>query len=151
MAAWKPSSGPTTVKRTRGTVDGSQASVETDREFERSLEDYDEDLGQEGEILAGGGPAADEGYGGGSGDVGPSGPGSAVGGGPGGGGPGGAPGERVAGVAAGPANDRKVEGCEDTDVVARQLCEAATTERDPALREKLWQEYSDYKRIVAGK
>src|SRR3546814_6205662 len=34
----------------------------------------------------------------------------------------------------------------DDDVVARQLREAAETESDPALREKLWAEYRAYKR-----
>lgn len=32
----------------------------------------------------------------------------------------------------------------DDDVVARQLREAATTESDPELREKLWDEYRTY-------
>lgn len=35
---------------------------------------------------------------------------------------------------------------EDDDIVARQLREAAMSEEDPELREKLWQEYRDYKR-----
>lgn len=34
----------------------------------------------------------------------------------------------------------------DDDVVARQLREAAMKERDPAIREKLWDEYRKYKR-----
>jgi len=34
----------------------------------------------------------------------------------------------------------------DDDIVARQLREAAMKEEDPALREKLWQEYRDYKK-----
>ena len=33
----------------------------------------------------------------------------------------------------------------DDDIIARQLREAAMTEDDPELREKLWQEYRDYK------
>ena len=36
------------------------------------------------------------------------------------------------------------------DVVARQLREAATNEKDPAIREKLWEEYREYKKS-AGK
>ena len=32
------------------------------------------------------------------------------------------------------------------DVVARQLREAAMKEKDPGVREKLWQEYRDYKK-----
>jgi hypothetical protein len=35
---------------------------------------------------------------------------------------------------------------DDDDIVARQLREAAINEDDPELREKLWQEYRDYKR-----
>jgi hypothetical protein len=35
--------------------------------------------------------------------------------------------------------------------VARQLREAAENEKDPELREKLWQEYRDYKAGVSGK
>jgi hypothetical protein len=33
----------------------------------------------------------------------------------------------------------------DDDVIARQLREAAMAEQDPALREKLWEEYRRYK------
>jgi transcription initiation factor TFIID subunit TAF12 len=35
---------------------------------------------------------------------------------------------------------------QDDDVVARQIREAAMNEPDDALREKLWQEYRDYKK-----
>jgi hypothetical protein len=42
-----------------------------------------------------------------------------------------------------------VQGCNDTDKVARQLCEAATAENDPFLRASLWDEYNQYKKIVA--
>ncbi|MCM2254964.1 MAG: hypothetical protein NDJ94_04775 [Vicinamibacteria bacterium] len=38
----------------------------------------------------------------------------------------------------------------DDDVVARQLREAAMSEKDPALRDKLWQEYRDYKKSGGG-
>jgi hypothetical protein len=38
-----------------------------------------------------------------------------------------------------------VDGSDD-DIVARQLREAAMKEKDPALRDKLWQEYRDYKK-----
>jgi len=34
----------------------------------------------------------------------------------------------------------------DDDIVARQLREAAESEEDPELREKLWEEYANYKR-----
>jgi hypothetical protein len=37
----------------------------------------------------------------------------------------------------------------DDDVVARQLREAAMKEDDPELREKLWDEYREYKKSVA--
>ena len=32
----------------------------------------------------------------------------------------------------------------DDDIIARQLREAALTEDDPALRERLWEEYRKY-------
>jgi hypothetical protein len=44
---------------------------------------------------------------------------------------------------------RTVEGCNDSDRVLRQLCEAATQEKDPFLRSSLWDEYNEYKRVVA--
>jgi hypothetical protein len=34
----------------------------------------------------------------------------------------------------------------DDDIIARNLREAAMEESDPELREKLWEEYRDYKR-----
>ncbi len=37
---------------------------------------------------------------------------------------------------------------EDDDVVARQIREAAVNEDDPSLREKLWEEYRNYKRSI---
>jgi hypothetical protein len=42
-----------------------------------------------------------------------------------------------------------IEGCGDADKVARQLCEAATQEADPFLRAALWDEYNEYKKILA--
>jgi hypothetical protein len=42
-----------------------------------------------------------------------------------------------------------VKGCGDPDKVARQLCEAATQEADPFLRAALWDEYNQYKKILA--
>ena len=36
----------------------------------------------------------------------------------------------------------------DDDIVARQLREAAQNEKDPELREKLWEEYRKYKNTV---
>ena len=42
-----------------------------------------------------------------------------------------------------------VQGCNDQDRVARQLCEAATEENDPFLRAALWDEYNEYKKLIA--
>ncbi|MXY14598.1 MAG: hypothetical protein F4Y53_02780 [Proteobacteria bacterium] len=39
---------------------------------------------------------------------------------------------------------------DDDDVVARQLREAAQKERDPMLRDKLWDEYRKYKKQQAN-
>jgi lipase chaperone LimK len=39
---------------------------------------------------------------------------------------------------------------QDDDVVARQIREAAMNESDPVLRDKLWQEYRDYKASISG-
>ncbi|NDH49768.1 MAG: hypothetical protein EBY41_04290 [Proteobacteria bacterium] len=41
-----------------------------------------------------------------------------------------------------------VEGCNDQDIVAQQLCEAATLEEDPFLRAALWREYNRYREIL---
>ena len=38
-----------------------------------------------------------------------------------------------------------IDGGSDDDIVARQIREAALKEKDPALREKLWDEYRKYK------
>lgn len=40
-----------------------------------------------------------------------------------------------------------IPGGSDDDVVARQIREAAENEPDPALREKLWEEYRKYKNL----
>lgn len=42
-----------------------------------------------------------------------------------------------------------VAGCTDSNKVLRQLCEAATEEDDPFLRAQMWDEYNEYKKIVA--
>jgi hypothetical protein len=57
----------------------------------------------------------------------------------------------VEGGPAGPGSDRPavppdVGDGKDDDVVARQLREAAMKEKDPAIREKLWEEYREYKK-----
>ena len=56
----------------------------------------------------------------------------------------------VIGISANNEDDTNstVEGCEDEDKVARQLCEAATEEEDPFLRAALWDEYNEYKSII---
>ena len=43
-----------------------------------------------------------------------------------------------------------IDSGQNDDVVARQIREAAMSEPDPVLREKLWQEYRDYKASVGG-
>ena len=65
--------------------------------------------------------------------------------------PGGSAGERAAIRDLGPdtAAVATVAGCNDQDRVARQLCEAATKEQDPFLRAALWDEYNEYKKLVA--
>ena len=130
--------------------------------FNESLEDFDEIMGAEQEAIARGGvgSAADEGFGGAGS---PGGDGSIPGGGADGGD------DVLTGGSAGggggndPASQRPVlaraqlpeeapppvEGCADTDKVARQLCEAATKEEDPLLRAALWDEYNEYKKIIA--
>jgi hypothetical protein len=42
--------------------------------------------------------------------------------------------------------DNRPPQYEDDDIVARQLREAAENETDPALQEKLWKEYYEYKK-----
>ena len=102
----------------------------------------DEAMGSEQEALAraGGGSAADS-------DLPPGGsaePTGTVNGGPGdptGGAPPDIPDPRLILSQNGPG----VEGCEDEDIVARQLCELATQEEDPFLRADLWDEYNEYR------
>src|SRR5438445_160581 len=49
------------------------------------------------------------------------------------------------------ASAREIPDGSDDDVVARRLRQAAEQETDPELKEKLWQEYIDYKRNAQGK
>src|SRR5947208_180251 len=49
------------------------------------------------------------------------------------------------------ASAREIARRGDDDVVARRLRQAAEQETDPELKEKLWQEYIDYKRNAQGK
>jgi hypothetical protein len=121
----------------------------TEDALEESLEDFDEAFGREQEALAraGGGSAADETLerAGGAPD------GERAGSGPGGN-------QTVAGSPDEPdprlipgRNGPGVEGCDDTDLVARQLCELATREEDPFLRADLWDEYNEYLAILRGR
>ena len=62
--------------------------------------------------------------------------------------------ERAGGKDGGVSESREVPADvgdgEDDDIVARQIREAAERERDPALREKLWEEYRRYKKSRRG-
>jgi hypothetical protein len=49
------------------------------------------------------------------------------------------------------ATAREIPDGSDDDVVARRLRQAAEQETDPELKEKLWQEYRDYKKNAQGK
>src|SRR5438067_9745064 len=49
------------------------------------------------------------------------------------------------------ASAREIPDGSDDDVVARRLRQAAEQQTDPELKEKLWQEYIDYKRNAQGK
>jgi hypothetical protein len=126
-----------------GTEDGT--GLGGDEEFDESLGDFDREMDKERERIAaeGGGPAADstvarQGEGiGGVAEVG----GSAESGEPGSGG--------VRDLGPDTTTVATVQGCNDQDRVARQLCEAATQEQDPFLRAALWDEYNEYKKLVA--
>ena len=48
------------------------------------------------------------------------------------------------------APDRGIPSGDDDDIVARRLRRAAEQETDPELKEKLWQEYIEYKRNARG-
>jgi len=86
-----------------------------------------------GDAGSSGSTGSDSGDSGGSSDGSTGDSGGAVGGGGVGGGDSGAP-----------IPDDVGDGSDD-DIVARQLREAAMAEEDPELREKLWQEYREYK------
>lgn len=45
----------------------------------------------------------------------------------------------------------KVVPGNDNDIVARRLRKAAEQETDPALRAKLWKEYTDYRQGTSAK
>jgi len=52
------------------------------------------------------------------------------------------------GILDGYARVSAIEGCDDENIVAQQLCEAATLEEDPFLRAALWREYNLYREIL---
>jgi hypothetical protein len=54
------------------------------------------------------------------------------------------------GGASGAPTPADVGNGSDDDIVARQLREAAESETDPALREKLWNEYRQYKQSLGN-
>jgi hypothetical protein len=135
--------------------------------FSKSLGGFDEKMAKEQVVLndartaAGSGSRSggsrNEGGGGGGGGGAGGAPGESgnTGNGGGAGGPGGSKGDHengpVAGIGGGgapapryPAPDGTPAGTDD-DVVAKQLREAAETEKDPQLRAKLWEEYRKYK------
>jgi len=146
---------------------GDEKTAVLDRKLDRSLEELDGLLIEEQQELAqkAGSPGGAGGAGGGR-EGGQAGGGSAgsdpergSGGATGGGGatpPGGAndPGAATGGGVGGGGESARVpadvgDGADD-DIIARQLREAAMAEEDPELREKLWQEYRDYKASVNG-
>ncbi len=109
--------------------------------------DFDRDMSREQDKIAkeGGGPAADSGSQTAEGEPGAGGSSSTGDGNE--GGEGGATAIRDLGPDT--AAVATVAGCNDQDRVARQLCEAATKEQDPFLRAALWDEYNEYKKLVA--
>jgi hypothetical protein len=124
------------------------ASEGGDSVFDESLEEFDEEMNEEQEQLAraGGGQAADEGlptdaerFGGAGNEESDIGQDVAQ--------------PRDLGLGTEVFADRpvnpSVEGCNDEDLVARQLCELATVEEDPFLKGELWREYNEYRRLVA--
>jgi hypothetical protein len=156
---------------------GAQTAAERkqglDRQLDNSITEVDAMLLREQEVLAAqresGGGGASGGGGGGAGSgadgsdtaggaQGRSGPDNTTGG-----SPDSPAGEAVQTAAGAPEGDRAnpsddgaivppdVGDGRDDDIVARQLREAAQKEKDPELREKLWQEYRDYKKATAGK
>jgi hypothetical protein len=144
------------------TGQGGDEAFNNRRDFDGRMKNEQQTIAK-----AGGGAAADEALGragqpggaDGAGGAGGSNAGGSSAGGAGGGGGGsssvggpggGSGGSGSADVAPGPEEPTKtVQGCNDQDKVARQLCEAATQEKDPFLRGSLWNEYNEYKKILA--
>jgi hypothetical protein len=50
----------------------------------------------------------------------------------------------------GSAGTKAIPSGDDDDIIARRLRKAAEAETDPELKEKLWQEYRDYKENTRG-
>lgn len=138
------------MRREQETISQERASRGTASGQGSSAEEGDSSAGEEGDSAdgSGGGDAAEPGSGEGptAGGV-PGGRGQPAGGtngeqggggGVGGGGPRGG-----AGPNAVPAD---IPDGRDDDIVARQLREAAMKETDPELRERLWEEYRQYKK-----
>ena len=136
-----------------GTIGSSAEDV-----FNQSLEEFDSIIGAEREAIAssGIGSAADQAFGSASSIGSSSDPSSQIpanSGIPGVGQEGSSESRGASPVIGISGNDEDdinntVEGCEDEDKVARQLCEAATEEEDPFLRAALWDEYNQYKNII---
>lgn len=154
-----------------GTRDGGTASTTDerravlDKRLDDSLGEFDKTLGEEqartarerdarGATVAAGGGAAqsgDEGAGtGGEGGSREGGLSSARSAGASASASGGERGDRGAAAGSG-APDRGVPSGDDDDIVARRLRRAAEQETDPELREKLWREYTEYKRNGQGR
>jgi hypothetical protein len=135
---------------------GQAGTSQQDGAFERALEEFDQQMGEEQETIArtGVGSAADRAFEDAAGNVAgttddvfgiPDGGGSVAGGGA-------SSGATAPPIPPGDSNAEptvNVEGCEDEDKVARQLCEAATEEKDPFLRAAMWNEYNEYRKILA--
>jgi len=141
---------------TTGVLTTDERRAGLDRELDASLKEFDELLAREEEDLS---KRREEtaaqvaASGGGSVPLGSDDGDTSTGGQSTGDSPTGGPGSHPSGANRGgsggvPASVR--DGTDD-DIVARQLREAAENEKDPELREKLWQEYRDYKAGLSGK
>jgi hypothetical protein len=62
----------------------------------------------------------------------------------------GAEGGTVDAVGGGGRAARRIPSGEDDDIIARRLRRAAEAETDPELKQKLWDEYIDYKENTRG-
>ncbi len=154
-----------------GARTSAEKEAELDRKLEASLAEFDELMkedreridrrratappaggasgGSGGSGAFGGGGLDGEGEAGGEGDTGGEGEAAAsqagsAGEGDSGSSPGGAIGDSGTRGTEAPVPANIPDG-DDDDIVARQLREAAMAEKDPELRERLWQEYRDYK------